>query len=164
MSVELLYQQHKGWLVGWLFKKLGCNLDAEDLAQDTFVRVMRSDKPISSVREPHSYLITIAKGLSIDLFRRRTLEKQYLDLLASLPEQHSPSEEESALIVEALIEVDRMFDGLGYKVKQTFILAQIEGMTYSQIAEKLNISKRTVNNYMSKAMTHCCLFRLNNSL
>ncbi|MEH6358348.1 MAG: sigma-70 family RNA polymerase sigma factor [Pseudomonadales bacterium] len=164
MTVELFYKQHKGWLTGWLFKRLGCSFDAEDLSQDTFVRVLRSAKPVSSVCEPHNYLITIARGLSVDLFRRRTLENQYLDVIATLPERSWPSEEENALILETLVEIDRMFDGLGSRVKQTFILSQIEGLTYSQIAQELSISVRTVNNYMTQAMTHCCLFRLSNQL
>ncbi|MNC77743.1 putative RNA polymerase sigma factor FecI [compost metagenome] len=49
---------------------------------------------------------------------------------------------------------------MGTKVKQAFILSQFDGLTYPQIAERLNISTRTVNNYMAKAMEHCCLMQI----
>jgi len=40
------------------------------------------------------------------------------------------------------------------------MLSQFDGLTYPQIAEQLNISVRSVNNYMAKAMEHCCLMQL----
>jgi RNA polymerase sigma-70 factor (ECF subfamily) len=102
----------------------------------------------------------IAKGLLIDLFRRRSLEQSYLEALAAMPEWQQPSLEEQAILLQALVEIDRLLQGLGTKVKQTFILSQFDGLTYPQIAERLNISTRTVNNYMAKAMEHCCLMQI----
>jgi RNA polymerase sigma factor (sigma-70 family) len=158
--IESFYRQHRPWLMAWLRKRLACPFDAEDLVQDTFVRVIRSQESMTVIREPHNYLLTIARGLAIDLFRRRTLEQQYLITLANLPELKWPSEERKALILELLLEVDVMLDGLGRNVKQTFILSQFEGLTYSNIAEQLKISLRTVNHYMAKATEHCSSFRL----
>ena len=58
------------------------------------------------------------------------------------------------------MEIDRLLQGLGANVKQTFILSQFDGLTYPQIAERLGISVRTVNNHMAKAMEHCCLMHI----
>ncbi len=159
-SIEFLYQHNRAWLTSWLKKRVDCPFDAEDLVQDTFVRVMRSQASMKVLREPHNYLLTVARGLVIDLFRRRTLEQQYLITLSNLPELKWPSEERKALILELLLEADAMLEGLGHNVKQTFILSQFEGLTYLNIAQQLKISLRTVNNYMTKAMEHCCSFRL----
>ncbi|MDG9853867.1 sigma-70 family RNA polymerase sigma factor [Pseudomonas nitroreducens] len=155
-SVGMLYRDHHGWLRGWLRQRLNDSADAADLAQDTFVRVLMA-KSAGVIREPRHYLQTIARGLVIDLYRRRSLERAYLEALALLPEAVQPSLEEQALLLEALTEIDRMLDGLGQKTRQAFILSQLEGLTYSQIAERLGISIRTVNKYMTKAMEHCCL-------
>ncbi|MBL4798261.1 MAG: sigma-70 family RNA polymerase sigma factor [Oleispira sp.] len=156
-SIESLYRQHLPWLTGWLRKRLDCPFDAEDLVQDTFVRVIRSQESMTTLREPHNYLLTIARGLAIDLFRRRTLEQQYLITLSNLPELKWPSEERKALILELLLEADAMLDGLGRNVKQVFILSKFEGLTYPNIAQQLKISLRTVNHYMAKATEHCLL-------
>jgi RNA polymerase sigma-70 factor (ECF subfamily) len=157
-AVHSLYCDHHGWLQGWLRKRLGNSFDAADLAQDTFVRVLKA-RSASEIREPRHYLSTIAKGLLVDLFRRRSLEQSYLDALACVPEAEQPSLEEQAILLEALLEIDRMLDGLGAKVKQTFILSQFEGLPYPDIAQRLGISLRSVNNYMAKAMAHCCLLQ-----
>lgn len=164
MSIEKIqlnqwYREHHRWLMNWLRQRLNNEQDAEDLSHDTFLRALKSHC-FSDVEQPRRYLMTIAKGLSIDLFRRQTLETQYYEALASQPESHQISEEQQALILETLIQVDTMLDGLGVKVKQTFILSQIEGLNYREIAEKLDISVRTVNNYMAKAVEHCCLYQM----
>jgi len=158
-AVNDLYCEHHGWLNGWLRKRLGNAFDAADLTQDTFVRVINARSALD-IREPRPYLSRIAKGLLIDLFRRRSLEQAYLEALASLPEALQPSLEEQAILLQALVEIDRLLQGLGPKVKQVFMLSQFDGLTYPQIAEHLNISVRSVNNYMAKAMEHCCLMQL----
>jgi RNA polymerase sigma-70 factor (ECF subfamily) len=158
-AVNDLYCDHHGWLKGWLSKRLGNTFDAADLAQDTFVRVIKARSALE-IREPRPYLSMIAKGLLVDLFRRRSLEQSWLDALAAMPEAQQPSLEEQAILLQALVEIDRLLQGLGPKVKQTFILSQFDGLTYPQIAERLNISVRSVNNYMAKAMEHCCLMQL----
>ncbi|STI83231.1 RNA polymerase sigma factor [Escherichia coli] len=59
--------------------------DADDIAQDTFLRVMVSET-LSTIRDPRSFLCTIAKRVMVDLFRRNALEKAYLEMLALMPE------------------------------------------------------------------------------
>jgi RNA polymerase sigma factor (sigma-70 family) len=158
-SVESLYQEHHGWLVSRLRGKLGNVFDAADLAQDTFVRVLaKRDAPaIDELRAPRAYLSTIAKGLVADFFRRKDLEQAYLAVLATLPEPQQPSLETRAIVLEALTAIDAMLDGLKPVVRETFLLSQLEGLTYAEIATRLNISIRTVNNHMGKAITHCYL-------
>lgn len=158
-SVTTLYSEHHGWLHGWLHKRLGNGFDAADLMQDTFVRVLKARNSLD-IREPRVYLATIAKGLLIDLFRRRSLEKAYMEALGSLPEYCLPSLEEQAIILETLNEIDVMLNGLPAKVKQAFLLAQLQGLTHMAIAQRLGVSLRTVGNYLAQAMEHCCLLDL----
>ena len=158
-AVNDLYCDHHGWLKGWLRKRLSNSFDAADLAQDTFVRVIKARSALE-IREPRPYLSMIAKGLLVDLFRRRSLERSWLEALAAMPQEQQPSLEEQAILLQALVEIDRLLQGLGPKVKHTFILSQFDGLTYPQIAKRLNISVRSVNNYMAKAMEHCCLMQI----
>lgn len=155
-AVRALYSHHHGWLLGWLRRKVGCTHDAADLAHDTFVRVLKA-RNAQEIREPRDYLATIAKGLVVDMYRRRALERAYLEALAHVPVEQVPSTEQRALIVEALWQIDRMLDGLEQRVREAFILSQLDGWTYTQIARHLGVTTRTVNNYMVKAITACCL-------
>lgn len=158
-AVNDLYADHHSWLHGWLRQRLGNACDAADLVQDTFVRIIRARNALE-IREPRPYLSRVARGLLTDLFRRRSLEQAYLETMLWVPEEEHPSPEDQAILLQALLEIDRLLDGLGSKVKQTFILSQCDGLTYEQIAERLQISVRSVNNYMAKAMEHYCLMQL----
>ncbi|WP_114240326.1 sigma-70 family RNA polymerase sigma factor [Dyella sp. C9] len=158
-AVEALYVDHHGWLRSWLRHRLGNESDAADLAQDTFVRVIRS-RQAPEIRQPRDFLATVARGLVVDFFRRRTFEQAYLEVLAQFPEPLAASPEERATVIDALMDIDAMLDGLGAKVKRTFLLSQCDGLTYAAIAKTLGISLRTVNNHMAKAMEHCCRLRL----
>lgn len=151
------YQDHHPWLQSLLRKQLSNRDDAADLAQDTFVRLLRAPLPQEEIRDPRRYLATIAKGLVTDLFRRRSLERSYLEYLATLPLALAPSAEEQLTVQQALLAVDRMLQGLPPKVRETFILAQYEELSYPEIAQRLGISLRTVSNYLTRAMEHCCL-------
>lgn len=162
-EISQLYSDHHSWLKGWLSKKLGDTADAADIAQDTFVKIIRL-RNSDLIREPRPYLTTIAKSVLIDFIRRKKIEQSYLDVLATLPETQLPSMEDQAIIIEALMELDEMLSGLGFKVKRAFLLSQFEDMRYSDIAQELDVSLRTVKNYIAKALEHICLFRLRNGI
>ena len=158
-SAATLYSDHHGWLHGWLRRKMGNAGDAADLAHDTFVRVLTRSSPAQApaLRAPRAYLGTIARGLMADFFRRKDVERAHLDALAALPDVHQPSPETRAIMLEALVAIDTMLDGLKPQVRQAFLLSQLDGLTYEQIAVELGVTRRTVGNHMCKAIEHCYL-------
>lgn len=159
-NVESLYQDNHRWLRGWLRAKMGSRADAEDLVQETFIRMLGGQPGARLVlREPRAYLATIAGRLLANFYRRLSIERAYLEVLATIPEDQVPSLETQALVRETLLEIDQMLDGLGKKVKQAFLLAQFEELPYAQIAERLGISLRTAKNYVARAIVHCCIYR-----
>jgi RNA polymerase sigma factor (sigma-70 family) len=162
-SIAVLYSDHHGWLQGWLRRKLGHAGDAADLAQDTFLRLLCAPEHTPErqsawqLREARAYLTVVAKRLMVNMYRRRSLEAAYLEALAQLPEQFSPSPEHRLLILETLNELDALLDALPAKVRSAFLLAQLEGLGYAEIACRLDISERSVKRYMVQAMAHCIL-------
>ncbi|QBF28452.1 sigma-70 family RNA polymerase sigma factor [Pseudomonas tructae] len=153
-SLEGLYVDHHNWLTGWLRRRLGCPDSAADLAQDTFMRLLQArDTPL--LNEPRAFLTTVAKRVLCNHYRRQDLERAYLQALAQLPEALAPSEEHRAIIFETLLELDRLLDGLPLPVKRAFLMAQVDGLSYSQIAAQLGISLATVKRYLNKAAMRC---------
>lgn len=153
-TVEGLYGAHHSWLTGWLRRRLGCPHSAADLAQDTFVKVLLArDTP--KLIEPRAFLTTVAKRVLCNHFRRQELERAYLQALAELPEALAPSEEDRAIILETLVELDQLLDGLPSLAKRAFLLAQVDGLTHGEIAARLNISIATVKRHLTKAAMRC---------
>jgi len=162
-SLETLYRQHHSWIYTWLYKKLGNSADAADLAQDTFIRVLNK-KPLHEIEQPRAYLTTVAKSLMLNWFNRKRIEQAYIDVLADQPELQQPSPEQNYLIIETLVEVIQLLESLPKQVRDVFLHAQLEDMTYEQIALKFNISLSTVKRHMKKAYLHCLVAMLDHEL
>ncbi|MFO2463637.1 sigma-70 family RNA polymerase sigma factor [Pseudomonas sp. 15FMM2] len=152
-----LYGAHHSWLLGLLRRRLSNRWDAADLAQDTFIRVLKRPPAHADEVGERSYLATIARGLCIDHWRRRQLEQAWLQSLAERPAAVQPSIEQRAIIVETLYEVDAMLTRLPRNVRQAFLLAQLHGMPYKQIAVQLGVCERMVKKYMAQALLHCAV-------
>ncbi len=118
-ALSRLYATHHAWLQGWLRRRLGCAFDADDVAQDTFMRLLKSDAA-ATLREPKDFLVTVAKRVMVDLFRRRTLERAYLEMLTLIPEGYAPSPEQRQSLLESLQQIDAMLDGRGQKRNRPF--------------------------------------------
>ncbi|MEJ0004232.1 MAG: sigma-70 family RNA polymerase sigma factor [Pararobbsia sp.] len=156
-TLQDLYEAHHGWLQGWLSKKLGSPFDAADLAQDTFLRVLhrRGDEVQQGLAVPRAYLTTIASGLVVEHWRRRALERAWLDLLVHLPEPEAPSPETRLMFLQALIRIDTLLDGLKQQVRTAFLWARLEGLTCPEIARRLGVSLATAERYVATALRHC---------
>ncbi|WP_144632012.1 sigma-70 family RNA polymerase sigma factor [Bordetella genomosp. 13] len=154
-DIEILYTDHHGWLRGWLSRKLGDAFVAADLAHDTFVRLL-SKETAPAIREPRALLTTIASGLMMDLWRRQRIEQAFLEALALQPESHAPSPETRAILIETLVEIDRILDGLPRAVRQVFLMSQLDGLKQADIAQRLGISVPTVKRHLARAVEYCC--------
>lgn len=155
MSIEALYCDHHSWLKGWLARRLGNSEQAADLAHDTFLRLLGSERVPSLLNEPRAYLTTVAQNLVSNLWRREKLERAYLEALAMAPEGLAPSPEEQAILLETLLELDALLDGLPALVRRAFLLSQLDGQTHAQVAAALGISIPTVKRYLVKALQRC---------
>lgn len=152
--VGLLYRDHRDWLLGWLRRNLSCPQRAEDLSQDTFVRLLGRPE-LNAPREPRALLTAIAKGLLIDHFRRSALERAYLDELTLLPAELQPNPEEQALALEGLREVERLLGQLSSKARAAFLHNRLDGMGHAQIAERLGVSVSRVRQYLAQGLRQC---------
>jgi RNA polymerase sigma factor (sigma-70 family) len=156
IDLKNLYSEHHGWLYGWLRGKLGNRAEAADLAQDTFLRLL-GKREVTPLREPRGYLATIARGLLIDRYRRQALEQAYLEALAQQAEPASVCAETHAIIIETLLAIDRLLDGLGARTRAIFLLAQIEELSYVDISRRLGVSLPTVKKHLVRAYTECLM-------
>jgi RNA polymerase sigma-70 factor (ECF subfamily) len=67
----------------------------------------------------------------------------------------APSPEAFALSLEALKQVDDALDGLPPKVREAFLLAHIEELSYTEIAARLAVSTSSVKQYLTRANRQC---------
>jgi RNA polymerase sigma-70 factor (ECF subfamily) len=150
-----LYAAHSAWLMGWLRRHTRCTHRAADLAQDTFCRVL--EKPAAlPLREPRSYLATLARRILIDDIRRREIERAYLAIhLARSENMETLTPDRIAEAVQLLSAIMELLQALPDKVCRAFLMIRFDGMGYAQAARDLGVSDRMVKRYVAQAYAHC---------
>ncbi|HZO38031.1 MAG TPA: sigma-70 family RNA polymerase sigma factor [Methylomirabilota bacterium] len=122
--------------------------DAEDLAQDTFVRAFVHFERFDPERPVLPWLIAIARRLCLDVLRRR---KVMAGLEAMPVSDHTaPSAEREASAREELRRLDRALDALSEGPREAIILFHIEEMSYRDIAAALEVPVGTVMTWLHR--------------
>lgn len=159
-AMHYLYKDHHSWLYSWIRKRLDNQFDAADLTQDAFLRI-HAKKNVEGIEEPRAYLAVVAKGLISHFYRRKSLEQAYYEYLESQPEFVTSSEENKLIILQTLEEIDALLNSMPSNVKRVFLMSQIEGKKYQQIASEIGISLATVKRYMKQAYVQCFMLMEN---
>ena len=148
------FRRSYGWLAASMHRLVGCRNDAEDLASSAFVELAAIES-FERIRQPRALLTTIARRLTFEFWRRRDLERHYLDALARQPDYHDASPEELCLAVEELVRIDTALRRLNARAREAFLLSQYEGLGYAEIAARLGVSVSMVRKYVAQALDAC---------
>ncbi|AOA57763.1 sigma-70 family RNA polymerase sigma factor [Acinetobacter larvae] len=153
--IATLYKDNHHWLYHWLCKTMGSQDHAEDVLQDTFVKIMRS-KDIFSIQKPQNYIYATAKRIIIDQARRKKIEQAYLCYLAQFEEDwRHPSPEETLMAIEILDQMAFILSDLDERPRSILLMHYIDEIPQTEIALQLNISTKTVQRDLIKALLHC---------
>jgi RNA polymerase sigma-70 factor (ECF subfamily) len=151
-SVEHLYRSHGAWLLGALRRRFGNAVleIAEDLVQETYLRLAPRNIA-ADIQRPRALLMRIASNLALDHFRRRSVDARALARLERTPAP-SPHQRSAA---EAAIELREVILGLPEPLRDVFVLSRFGGLTYEEIAHHLDLSVKTVEWRMTRALAEC---------
>jgi RNA polymerase sigma-70 factor (ECF subfamily) len=150
-----LFKSNYNSLYLFFLARLDSVQDAEDAAQETFKRMIAHNSNVASLRSPRSYLFSIARNLLTDTMRAHKVRLKYtttVDVETQATHSQSPAaridlKERRKLAQKALAE-------LAPRCREVFILHRFEQLTYKQIAQRLDISPRTVEHHIAKAVFH----------
>lgn len=136
---------------------LGSTEDAEDIVQNVFIKIWKKRRNFDKIDSLNNYLFTMTKNACLDFLKhqkvKKSFSKNYYEEKLSLQHQFIKDESASSLLVNELEKgILIAIESLPEKCKKVFIKSRIEGMKHSEIAEILNISKKTVNNHISNAL------------
>lgn len=118
---------------------------AEDIVQEVFIQFWENKADIRIEQSMEAYLWVITKNRALDYLRR---EKSVSNELPEVGQGESDALEYQDLKDS----IDAIIDGLPEKCRQIFVLSRFEDMSYKEIAESLEISSKTVENQISKAL------------
>jgi RNA polymerase sigma-70 factor (ECF subfamily) len=128
---------------------------AEDLAQETFIKVLNGIKSYRPEFKFSSWIFKIANNVAIDHLRRKSLETLSLDgsPIAETPEQMGATSLQLGSKAESpLQEVEEQAIGrLRPEYRACILLRHVEGYAYEEIAETLDLPLGTVKTYIHRA-------------
>ncbi|SHE49021.1 RNA polymerase sigma-70 factor [Pedobacter caeni] len=146
---ELFHRDYQ-LLCNHAYKYLGDRDESEDVVQEVMIRFWELRKEMFNDPAAKYYLLTAVRNRCISALRKRiymlSTEENEIEIADTV------YTEKSELDVNHLIE--RAFENLSPKCAEVFKLSRMENLTYQQIATKLNISIKTVENQMGKAIKH----------
>lgn len=130
--------------------------ESEDLVQEAYLQLLQRDEK-DTVREPRAFIFRVISNLSIDAWRKTNRQ--------GTPEADHNIEPEILIcqqpgpeaLTSSVLEFDHflsVLDELPVLQRHAFILNKLEGLTHTQIADRLGVSTKSIQRYLIDAMAH----------
>ena len=144
---EALFRSHAPWLLRALKRKFGRDV-ADDLLQETYLRLMRQAAPVE-ILAPKAFLLQVAHNLFIDGYERDRARSAFESVQFPVQARGAAASQVETIVLKEIIL------GLPEKLRDVFVLSRFGGLSNEQIANQLGISQKTVEWRMTKALAHC---------
>lgn len=162
---EIIVGRHKNAIVSFLFRFTGDFRTAEDLAQESFLRVFKKIQDYNSTAKFSTWLYTIASNLAKDEFKRRSRHparsldwKSGGDTTRDMPQAKAADTTSSVPGArlekdEVRLSVNKALDLLDAHDREILVLKDVQGLSYDEISEILTLPMGTVKSRISRART-----------
>jgi len=147
---QQIYEKYIDDLLNFLFFKLRDLQIAEDIAQESFIKLWKNCHKIL-FNKAKSYLFTVANHLFLDMKKHEKVVRKHQQ--STLPQDSTQESPEYLMIEEEfLLKIQEAIRDLTEKQREVFVLSRLEGKKYKEIAEILNITPKSVEKRMSAAL------------
>ncbi len=147
--------EHRRELTGYCYRMLGSAFDADDAVQETMIRAWRALDRFDGAH-PRAWLLTILRHTHVNMNRRRRPDP--VEDIGILPGARpafgsvaEPSPEEQIVLQILPDDLERAVDSLDPKFQTVLVLVDINGLTYAEVAELLDVPLGTVMSRLSRA-------------
>jgi len=125
---------------------------SEDVVQEVMFKVWTSRDNLVVTSSLQSYLFRAVRNSCLNVLKHLDIRDQYKDRKGTFGADLHSGEQDTVVFSELQMNIRNAIDLLPTERKKIFILSRYEGLSYQQIAEKLEISIKTVENQMGKAL------------
>jgi RNA polymerase sigma-70 factor (ECF subfamily) len=158
-AFEMLLTRHEKGVYGFAFRMLGDSMLAEEVAQESFLRIIQSASRYRAKASFRNYLYRIARNLCVDLLRKRPREPRPPDLDAGSPgtpegiPDGNPGPENDVGSAQLRSAVQRAVSTLPPDQKEAFLLKEVKGMKLQDVAAITGANLNTVKSRLRYALT-----------
>jgi len=128
--------------------------DSKELVQEVFIKVWEKREILDSSQNIKSYIFKIAVNAIYDFIRHKNIESAFNDFARVNFDIHSNNTWDNIIFEEMKSTLNKLVHQLPEQRRKIFNLSKRKGLSNDEIAQKLNISKRTVENQLYRAITN----------
>ncbi|MBX6331728.1 MAG: RNA polymerase sigma-70 factor [Gemmatimonadaceae bacterium] len=155
-ALEALFRALYAPLCGFARTLVKSSSAAEDVIEDTFLKIWTYRERLHVRGSVKSYLLTIVRNTALDHLSRRRLELQRTQAIPAdhrLRRTEVPNDAEERLLTEEVkARLQRAIDALPQRTRQTYVLYYHHHMSYAEIARAMGVSVRTVENQLARSI------------
>jgi RNA polymerase sigma-70 factor (ECF subfamily) len=149
-----LYARHSKQVLAFAYHMTHSAIDAEDILQETFLRLWTGREQLPEISHVGNYIFTIARNKTLDHLRKVALQQRLIDQVwANISEISNDLElqlearESKTLIQQALAQ-------LSPQKQVIFQLSRQQGLSHEEISQQLHLSKSRVKNLLVETLKH----------
>ncbi|RMG66948.1 MAG: RNA polymerase sigma-70 factor [Bacteroidetes bacterium] len=152
-AFEVLFHRYQPSLRLYALKLSSSEILAEEIVSDVFIKIWKSRQQLELRGSLRSYLFTAIRNQSLDYLRRRQRDRM-VQPTCSFPDNacEDASPEDMIIYHETLEKVEAAISALPPQGQYIFRLSRDEGLKYREIAERLNLSIKTVETHMRRSL------------
>lgn len=151
-AFEIIFRHYYPGLVIYSSNFTRGREQAEEIVQDFFLRLWEKRFDIDSNRSLKSYSFQSIKNRSLNFLRDQKVKDEYIKELLQLSRENIIFNEDLYLASELQKKIEASMGKLPDKCREVFTMSRFKGMSNEEISSNLNISKRTVETHISKAI------------
>ncbi|GAA0885101.1 RNA polymerase sigma-70 factor [Sphingobacterium siyangense subsp. cladoniae] len=150
-AFDILYHRYSQIIYANILKFLKNETSAEDLLQDVFLRIWENRSKIDPEQSFAAFLFTCSRNITFNFKRRLKLEMESEVQLAYGALESENTIDKVLDSKEAMVLVEDLLSRLPTQRQKIFRLSKLEGKSYKEIAEEMDISIATVRDHIVKA-------------
>ncbi len=151
-AFEQLFKSYYGHLCLFATKIMDDEITAEEIVQDIFVKFWEKREQITVDLSIKNYLFRSVKNSCLNIIKHNKTRAQYAQHILAEAEKNNFSD--NYIEVDLAKKIEESIESLPEKRREIFRMSREEGLKYREIAEKLQLSVKTVETQMSLAFKH----------
>ena len=151
-TIKQLFDEHFHQLVLSSFRYVNDYYHAEDIVQDVYVKVWQNFDELKQIDDLKAYLFKAVKNSSLNYLKHLKVKQKFI---INSEDSHSSLEmspDDSKTDDEIYNRVHKAVNKLPDHWRKAFVLSKYDNLKYHEIAREMNISQKTVEKYISKAL------------
>ena len=153
-AFEKLFHRYKAQVYAFALRLMPSARDAEEIVQEVFMAIWNQRKSLQVTASFHSYLFGIARHKVYEIVQQKLRYEAFTEYYLERNPAYAFVTEEDVYYNQLVERLEELLKEIPDRRREIFLLSRNEGLSYAEIAEKLDITENTVDTQIRHALNH----------